>query len=363
MRQTFILLIHLMTLVIRLLAPSPLKSLVAENLLLKQQLLVIARSRHRAPNLRTIDRVILGWLAIFLSPARLVRSTIIIKPATILRFHQALVRKKYLRLFGSTGKGKPGPKGPRSELVKAVVAIKRRNPRFGSPRIAQIITHTFGVEINKDVVRRILEKYYKPDPGSIDGPSWLSFIGAMKDSLWSIDLFKCESIRLRSHWVLVVMDQWSRKIIGFGIHDGPVDGPAVCRMFNQAISGAGLPTYLSSDHDPLFKSHRWQANLRIMGIEEIKTVPYTPLSHPYIERLIGTIRRECLDRTLFWNASDLGRKLCAFKDYYNQYRVHSSLAGTSPGQFGTEPASNQANLDNFGWKSHCSGLFQTPIPT
>ncbi len=82
---------------------------------------------------------------------------------------------------------------------------------------------------------------------------------------------------------MLVTDQWNRQIIGLSVHAGAVDGPVAYRMFNHAISGKKKPKYLSTDNDPLFKFHRWQANLRIMGIEEIKTVPYTPISHPYIE--------------------------------------------------------------------------------
>lgn len=98
-----------------------------------------------------------------------------------------------------------------------------------------------------------------------------------------------------------------------------------------------------------------------MGIGEIKTVPYTPLSHPYIERVIGMIRREYLDRTLFWNASDLERKLKAFKDYYNQHRVHTSLDGVPPVQYDNNGESTYTNLSNFGWRSLCNEPFQTPI--
>ena len=76
-------------------------------------------------------------------------------------------------------------------------------------------------------------------------------------------------------------------------------------MFNRAIHTQTLPKYLSSDHDPLYRFHQWQANLRVLDVKEIKTVPYVPLSHPFVERLIGTIRREHLDQTLFWTAADL----------------------------------------------------------
>ena len=101
-------------------------------------------------------------------------------------------------------------------------------------------------------------------------------------------------------------------------------------MFNQAISGADPPDSLSTDNDPLFTSHRWQPNLRILDMNEIKSIPYAPMSHPFIERVIGTIRRESLDHTPFWNSLDLARKLDDFKDY--------------------------------GSKLHCRGLFQTRIP-
>jgi hypothetical protein len=72
------------------------------------------------------------------------------------------------------------------------------------------------------------------------------------------------------------------------------------------------PKYLSSDDDPLYRFYQWQANLRILGVKDIKTVPYVPLSHPFVERLIGTVRRECLDRTLFWTTVDLEMKLLEF---------------------------------------------------
>jgi len=239
--------------------------------------------------------------------------------------------------------------------------LKQRNPRFGCPRIAYIITLTFGVEINKDIVRRILAKRYTPGPDNMHGPSWLSFFGHSKDSLWSTDLFRCESLTLKSYWVLVVMDQHSRRIIGFGIHQGDVDGIALCRMFNHAISGTDPPRYLSSDNDPLFRFHRWRANLRILDVEEIKSVPYTPMSHPFIECVIGSIRREYLDHVPFWNSIDLERKLCEFKGYYNNHRTHAALSGHSPNKHCQRTNDAFVKIDDYGWQQHCRGLFQTPI--
>ena len=137
---------------------------------------------------------------------------------------------------------------------------------------------------DRDVVRRILGVHFRPETGC-GGPSWLSFIGHTKDSLWSLDLFRCESAILRTYWVLAVMDQFTRRIVGFAVHRGVVDGLALGRMFHRVIRTQTPPKYLSSDHDPLYQFHQWQANLRVLDVKEIKTVPYVPLSHPFVERL------------------------------------------------------------------------------
>src|SRR5262249_61145548 len=120
------------------------------------------------------------------------------------------------------------------------------------------------------------------------------------------------------------------------------------------------PKYLSSDHDPLYRFHQWQANLRILGVKEIKTVPFVPLSHPFVERLIGTIRRECLDHTLFWTAADLEMKLLDFQRYSNGHRAHAGLAGRTP-EPSAGPGHVRANGSSYRWQVHCRGLSQTPI--
>ena len=358
MRDLVVLFIHFIATLARSLGPGGARSLVAESLLLKHQLLILNRSRHRAPNLSASDRIFAGWLALWLRPTRLLRSAIVLKPSTLLGLHQAMCKQKYRMLFSPNHSRKPYPKGPSAELIRAVVEMKQRNPRWGCPRIAQQITLAFNVAIDKDVVRRILAHHYWLG-GDTAGPSWLTFLGHMKDSLWSMDLFRCESGTLRTHWVLVVMDQYTRRIIGFGVHAGTLDGVALCRMFNRAIRGQGcMPKYLSSDHDPLYKFHQWQANLRILGVTEIKTVPYVPLSHPFVERLIGTLRREYLDHMLFWTSADLENKLLDFRTYYNHHRTHHSREGCAPDMPVSRPV---ANLRSFRWQPHCRGLYQTPV--
>jgi hypothetical protein len=131
-------------------------------------------------------------------------------------------------------------------------------------------------------------------------------------------------------------------------------------MLQRAIHNSALPKYLSSDHDPLYQFRQWQANLRILQVTEIKTVPYVPLSHPFVERLIGTVRREFLDHTLFWTTADLEAQLLEFQHYYNGHRTHAGLKGRLP-EPPLEGSPAPLDFDSYRWQKHCRGLFQTPI--
>jgi putative transposase len=215
-RLLFPLLGHLMVTLARLARPGGVRAVVAESLAVKHQLLIMQRSQRRAPNLSWWDRLMLGFYTLLVSPKRIGKLAVIPKASTLVRFHRALVKRKYHLLYGSQRARRPRPKGPSRELIAAVVEMKRRNPRMGCRKIAEQISNTFGLAINKDVVRRILILDYRPAPGGV-GPSWLSVIGQARDSLWSVDLFRCESILLQSYWVMVVMDIFTRRIIGFGV--------------------------------------------------------------------------------------------------------------------------------------------------
>jgi len=186
---------------------------------MKQQLIVMTRARSRAPKLITFDRFFYGFLPFMVSNNRLQKVAFIIKPGTIQKFHKALVKRKYQHLYSNKTSKKPGRKSPDQALIELVVKIKKGNPMMGYGRIAMQVSETFGMTISRFAVGRILRKYrHKLPPNG--GPSWLTFIGQMKDSLWSVDLFRCESIQLRSHWVMVVLDQYTRRIIGFAVHAG-----------------------------------------------------------------------------------------------------------------------------------------------
>ena len=128
MRDLIILLVHLIITVFRLARPGGLRAVVAESVLIKHQLLIVNRSRRRAPNLRALDRLIAGFCSLWITQARLLRAAIVLKPSTVLHFHRALVQRKY--------------------LIRTVVDMKQRNPTWGCPRIADQITLAFGIRIN-----------------------------------------------------------------------------------------------------------------------------------------------------------------------------------------------------------------------
>jgi putative transposase len=165
-RELFILVVHLLAVLMKLVQPGGVRSVVAESLLLKHQLLTLQRSCKRAPRLTPWDRLVVAFGSACVRPARLAKIAIAPRPSTFLSFHQAFVKVKHHILYACEHWHRPSLKGPTTELIAAMIAIKRRNPRFGCVHIAQQISRTFGVQLDKYVVRRVLAKHYRPEPGS-----------------------------------------------------------------------------------------------------------------------------------------------------------------------------------------------------
>ena len=152
MKDLLLALLHLAVMTAKLCGPGGVRAVIAENLVLKQQLIVLRRSRQRAPSLTLTDRLLCGFGSLFLSPGRIRTLAVALRPSTLMAFHAALVRHKCRRLFTSRScPKKPGPKGPSEALIQAIVELKSRTPRFGCPRIARIISHTFGVDVHLPV--------------------------------------------------------------------------------------------------------------------------------------------------------------------------------------------------------------------
>ena len=134
MRDSLILFAHLLGIVVRLARPGGLRSVVAESVLVRHQLLIWNRGRKRAPNLRAGDRIITGLCTLFMRPSRILRYAIVVKPS-LLYFHNLLRKRKYRMLFSPRHGHRPGPKGTEKELMAAVVAMKQRNPSEAVPEL------------------------------------------------------------------------------------------------------------------------------------------------------------------------------------------------------------------------------------
>jgi putative transposase len=145
MKLLFPLLGHLLVTLARLASRGGLRSVVAESLAVKHQLLIMKRSQRRAPNMTAWDRLLLGFYPLLVSPKRLRKMAVITKPSTLLRLHQALVKRKYHLLYSSKRVRRPGPKGPSRDLIAAVIEMKRRNPRMGCRKIAEQISSASGL--------------------------------------------------------------------------------------------------------------------------------------------------------------------------------------------------------------------------
>ena len=169
MKDFFILFMHLVVTVAKLLGPGGAKAILDDSLLMKQQLLIINRFRLREPRRTISDRFSLAFWTLFLIPRQIERAAVIVRPSTLLKYHAQLTRYKYRLLFSSRSYCKAGLKSPSKQIIDAVIELKRRNPSFNCPRIAQQINLAFGTSINKDVVRRILSAQLLQFPGD-SGP-------------------------------------------------------------------------------------------------------------------------------------------------------------------------------------------------
>ncbi len=244
MKTLALLVMHVLTTLAQRVGPGGIKAIIAESVLIKHQQLVVRRSGGKTPRLITLDRFLCGFLILFMHPRRIRKAAVVLKPATLTKFRRALQSRNYHRLFSSRKNAKPGPKGPSDDLVRVIVELKRRHARFGCPRIAQQINKAFGLKIDKDVVRRVLAKHYRPKHYD-GGPSWLTFFRHMAESLWSIELFQRRSILPRILSSLFAIGQCTRRIIGCGSAGYHFYQTVFCSLFTADIPVVVASTLLN----------------------------------------------------------------------------------------------------------------------
>ena len=348
MKTLALLLIHVLTTLAKRTGPGGAKAIIAESVLLKHQQLIARRSVGKTPRMTTSDRFLCGFLVLFMRPGRIRKAAIVLKPATLTKYRRALLSRNYHRLFSSRKNAKPGPKGPADDLVRVIVELKQRNARFGCPRIAQQINKAFGVNIDKDVVRRVLAKHYRQKPYD-GGVSWLTFFRHTCESLWSIALFQRKSILPRIHSSLLAIGQCTRRIISCGITGCHSEQTVVCSQFAAGIPVTEASKSLSPAHDPPF-THRCRRKLLDVG--RTQTVPIFPRVPPFAERRIGTRRRNHHDYRSNCVAIDLEKEYEALNNNNNLFLMPDPLNEIRSSKINRETALSHPESLNIARKRH-----------
>jgi putative transposase len=292
------------------------RQLALENLALRQQLAVYKRTVPRPP-LRRTDR--LFWVALARVWAGWKQPLVIVTPATVLRWQRRRFREYWTRLSGRVTGGRP----PVNAEIKALVTrMAGANPLWGAPRIHGEILK-LGLDVAERTVSRLMPKR-RPEPSQ----TWRTFLANHARDLVSIDFFTVPTARLRVFFVLVALAHHRRRVIHFNITEHPTAAWTAQQIVN-AFPEDTAPSYLLRDRDQVY-GHAFRQRVKRMRVLEVLTAAHSPWRNPFVERLIGSVRRECLDHVLVLSEGRLCRILTRYFAYYHRARTHLSLEKDAP---------------------------------
>jgi len=292
-------------------------ALQAEILALRHQLLVLQRSSrgHRLP-LSRADRFLWVWLARFWSAWR--SALVIVKPETVIAWH-----RKGFRLYWKWKSRHPeGRPSVSLQVIELIHRMSLANPRWGAPRIHGELLK-LGFELSQATVAKYLVRHRRPP-----SQNWRTFLKNHMHSLVSADFFVVPTITFRLLFVFVILSHDRRRPIHLAVTANPTTEWKT-RQLLEAFPWDSAPHYLLRDRDARYGKEFHEAT-RWLGIREALTAPRSPWQNPYVERLIGTIRRECLDHVIVLNETGLRRVLKLYFEYYERTRTHLSLDRDAP---------------------------------
>jgi putative transposase len=292
------------------------RQLALENLALRQQLAVYKRTLPR-PKLRTMDRLVWVGLARVWTGWR--QALVIVSPDTVLRWQRRRFREYWTDLSGRPTGGRPPVDAEITALVRKMAAA---NPLWGAPRIHGELLK-LGIDIAERTVSRLM-------PNRRPGPSqtWRTFLANHARDLVSIDLFTVPTARLRVLFVLVVLAHHRRHVVHFNVTEHPT-AAWTAQQIVDAFPDESAPAYLLRDRDRVYGKH-FRHRVKGMRIVEVLTAPQSPWQNPFAERLIGSIRRECLNHVLVLGERHLHRILTRYFAYYHRARTHLALDKDAP---------------------------------
>src|SRR5467141_2227533 len=292
------------------------RQLAIENLALRQQLAVYKRTATR-PKLQRTDRLLWVWLSRVWPAWK--QALVIVAPATVPRWQRRRFRRHWATLSGRRPAGHP----PVDAAIKALVRrMAAANPLWGAPRIHGELLK-LGIDVAERTVSRLLSKRRSPP-----SQTWRTFLTNHVQDLVSIDFFTVPTARLRVLFVFVVLAHDRRRVLHFNVTEHPT-AAWTAQQIVDAFPDDSAPSYLLRDRDSVY-GHVFRQRVKGMGVGEVLTAPQSPWQNPFAERLIGSIRRECLNHVLVLGEQHLRRILTCYVAYYHRTRTHLSLDKDAP---------------------------------
>jgi len=290
--------------------------LEAEILVLRQQINVLRRKSPKRPAFSNIDRLLLVWLS------RLVPTTLealtVVRPETVIRWHRAGFRT-YWRFRSRPRGGRPKMPLDIRQLVRDMSVA---NPLWSAPRIHGELLK-LGIEVGQTTVAKYMARGRRaPSQG------WRTFLRNHADGIASMDLFVVPTISFRLLYGLLILRHGRRQIMSLGATAHPT-AEWIARQLIEACGWDRAPRYVVRDRDSVY-GQVFMRRLRAMGIRDRPTAPRSPWQNGHSERLIGSIRRECLDYVVVFGECHLRHVLASYAAYYNQARTHLSLNKDAP---------------------------------
>lgn len=288
--------------------------LVLENLALRQQLATF-KQREPRPRLRKSDR--LFWLILSRIWSNWRSALHVVQPATVVRWHRQGFR--YYWRWKSRGRGRPKLDPEVRQLIRRMCMA---NPLWGAPRIHGELLK-LGIEVSEATVSKYMVRGCGPP-----SQTWRAFLKNHAKDTISLDFFTVPTATFRILFVLLVLSNDRRRILRFNVTAHPT-AHWTARQLLEACGFDETPKYLIRDRDKTY-GREFQRWARALGVKEMMTAPRSPWQNPYAERVIGTVRRDCLDHVVVLGERHLKRILSEYVSYYNDTRTHLSLEKDSP---------------------------------
>ena len=299
--------------------------LAVENLALRQQLAVCKQSVKR-PKLRLRDRVFWVWLSRLWPNWR--SALAIVQPETVVRWHRMGFK---LYWWWKSRAGKPGRPCIERKIRELIRRMSRENPMWGAPRIVSELA-LLGHDVAEATVTKYMVRPQKPP-----SQTWRTFLDNHVPDIAACDFFTIPTVTFRVLYVFVVLRYDRRQVVHFNVTTNP-HAAWTAQQVVDAFPYEEAPRFLIRDRDGIYGDY-FTKRINSMGIEEVLIAPRSPWQNPYCERVIGSIRRECLDHVIVLNEKHLHRILAEYFEYYHNSRPHLSLDRNSPTPRCVEPPS------------------------